>query len=239
MNTLPPSPSVANAGLGWLDGIVVPPIALKPYYKDDYATLYHGDARDILPKLEWAVMLTDPPYGISHSSGWEGPYKDKPIEGDGDASLRDWALQVNAGKPAAVFGTWRIGKPKNIRAVLIWDKGPASGMGDLALPWKPSWEEIYIIGDGWSGRRDEGVMKGHTVVTWASKGRSHPNQKPLTLLTALICKAPAGTICDPFAGSGTTLVAAKELRRLSIGIECDEQHAETAAKRLSQEVLPL
>ena len=54
-------------------------------------------------------------------------------------------------------------------------------MGDLAFPWKPSWEEIYILGQGWSGRRDEGVLTG-SVVTWASKGREHPNQKPVPLV---------------------------------------------------------
>jgi site-specific DNA-methyltransferase (adenine-specific) len=71
----------------------------------------------------------------------------------------------------------------------------------------------------------------------AKNGRVHPNEKPLDLLRHLIAKAPAGVIVDPFAGSGTTGRAAKDLGRKAILIEIEERYCEIAAKRMAQEVM--
>lgn len=212
---------------------------LTPYYQDDYATIYHGDCRDVLPCLEPVdLVLTDPPYGIAYSSNHGASWEGQQINGDGDTALRDFVLSFYASLPIACFGTWKAPRPQNIRAVLIWDKGPAFGMGDLQFPWKPSFEEVYIFGDGWTGRRDEGVIKGHIQVSWESKGRKHPNQKPVSLLKYLISRQPkAQIVLDPFMGSGTTLRAAKDLGIKSIGIEICEAYCEIAVKRLRQESL--
>ena len=134
----------------------------------------------------------------------------------------------------AVFGSWKQTKPQNTKGVLIWDKGPAFGMGDLSFPWKMSWEEIYIIGNAWRGYRDEGVIRGHIVVSWESKGRLHPNEKPVGLIKEIIQKLPKSfTIIDPFMGSGTTGVAALQLGRRFIGIELDPGYFDIAVKRIS------
>lgn len=121
--------------------------------------------------------------------------------------------------------------------MLIWDKGPQFGMGDLSFPWKPSFEEIYIIGDGFSGHRDEGVLKGFSSVSWESKGRRHPHEKPSSLMAHFIAKTNAPSIVDPCCGTGPTLRAAKDLGRRAIGIEIEERYCEIAANRLAQEVL--
>ena len=206
---------------------------MKPYYQKNGITIYLGDCREILPSLPKVdLVLTDPPYGYSFASGWKSSHRGKVIANDHGTTTRDEALALCGDIPAAVFGSWRVPPPAKARTALVWDKGPASGMGDLSIPWKCSWEIVWICGAGWVGRRDEGVLRGHTVVTWETKGRVHINEKPLTLMVALAAKGPPGIIFDPFMGSGTTLVAAKTLGRRAIGIEIEERYCEIAKARI-------
>ena len=216
---------------------------MKPYYQDESVTLYHGDCREITAWLDADVLVTDPPYGYSHASNWDGAFKGEVIANDADLSMREWVVGMwtttgpcGTTRPALVFGSWKMPRPPQTHSLLIWDKGPAAGMGDLSVPWKPNTEEIYVIGKPFIGSRDTSVLSGHTVVTWASKGREHPNMKPVSLMSALIAKT-VGTIADPFAGSGSTLVAAKQLGRKAIGVEMEERYCEVIAKRLAQGVL--
>lgn len=215
-------------------------IVNQPYYSDEFVTLYHGDSLEITEWLAADVLVTDPPYGYNHASNWDGAFKGEAIANDQGVTARDAVLAAWAPpwepRPALVFGSWRMPKPPTTHTVLIWDKGEASGMGDLSIPWKPNTEEVYVIGRGFSGHRGSSVLSAN-VVTWASKGREHPNMKPVSLMQALIAKCPPGTIADPFAGSGSTLVAAKALGRKAIGVELEERYCEIAARRLAQDVL--
>ncbi|WP_329047055.1 DNA-methyltransferase [Streptomyces sp. NBC_01422] len=73
-------------------------------------------------------------------------------------------------------------------------------------------------------------------------GRSlHPTEKPLGILAPLITYAcpPDGLVVDPFAGSGSTLDAARQSGRRAVGIEADEKYCEAAARRLSALVLDI
>lgn len=221
---------------------------VTPYYADDLVTIYHGDCRGVMPALSWDVLATDPPYGISYSSSyarWSGVYDggsyadaDGRIEHDEDLSLRDYVLTQNGDRPALVCGSRKTPEPPGCRAVLVWDKGDAAGMGDLSIPWKPNWELVFVLGEGFAGKRTSGVLRA-TNISRLSMGRAHPTEKPVTLWEQLIDKAPPGTVLDPFMGSGTTLVAAKNLGRKAIGIELEERYCEIAAQRCSQEVLAL
>jgi DNA modification methylase len=214
---------------------------MKPYYEHNGITIYHGDSREIVPLLNADLVVCDPPYGISYDTGYRvsgvTPWSGQ-IYCDEDTSVRDFVLQMLPQIPMLVFGSRKCNPPKGTRMVLVWDKGSALGMGALDLPWKPSSEEIYVIGKGFSGSRDESnVLYCPPVQSMAKNGRVHPNEKPLKLLSRLLSKCPAGTVLDPFMGSGTTLRAAKDLGRRAIGIELEEKYCEIAAQRLSQEVL--
>lgn len=216
--------------------------AMTPYYQDDLVTLFHGDCREIGAWLEADVLVTDPPYGMALRSGRGGAFGESKIAGDEDVRLRDEILQRWGQRPAVVFGRWSVARPTATRAVLTWDKGEHVGMGDLGLPWKPNTEEIYILGSGFAGHRGSSVLRSLAIagtVGQAGKGtRHHPTEKPAALMASLISKCPAGVVTDPFAGSGTTGVAAKMLGRAVVLVEADERYCEIAAKRLYQDALP-
>lgn len=217
-----------------ITGVLMP----DPYYSDELVTLYHGDCREITEWLAADVLVTDPPYGINYQSGSRRENLAASIAGDADASLRDEALERWGAKPALVFGTWRIERPVGTHTRLIWDTKGALGMGNLSVPWKPSDQEIYVLGQGFTGRRDSNVLQCAPVQSMATNGRLHPHQKPVPLLAALIAKCPLGLIADPFAGVGSTGVAAKMLGNRAVLVELDERYCELATKRLLQDSLP-
>lgn len=213
---------------------------MKPYYEHGGITIYHGDCRELLLFVKADVLISDVPYGVSLRSGMGGRHGECDIAGDESTETRDAALAIWGDRPALVFGSWKVAKPAGTRGVLTWDKGEHVGMGDLALPWKPNTEEIYILGGGFEGRRSGSVL--HHLAVAGCVGlktfRYHPTEKPISLMAELISKCPlAWAVVDPFAGSGSTLVAAKNLGRRAIGIEIEERYCEIAAKRLAQEVL--
>ena len=214
------------------------------YYQDEFVTLYLGDC---LTMAEWCddgpawlegdVLVTDPPYGIDYQSGSRRDTLAASILGDKDTAARDAVLSAWGARPALVFGTWRIPRPEGTHTRLIWDTKGALGMGNLDVPWKPSDQEVYVIGYGFTGPRTSNVLTCAPVQSMARNGRVHPHQKPFPLMHDLIAKCPPGVIADPFAGSGSTLVAAKALGRYAIGVELEERYCEIAARRLAQDVL--
>jgi site-specific DNA-methyltransferase (adenine-specific) len=203
---------------------------VEPYCEDDHVIIFNGDCLEpLVHDIQADVLVTDPPYGMAYKSGW----LNREIVNDRDTTVRDAVLEIWNDRPALVFERWDCPHPSASRMCLTWDKGDWPGMGDLALPWGPSTEEIYVIGSGFVGKRQGSVVR-HDRKTGMTL---HPNEKPVSLLGKLIAKCPPGVILDPFMGSGTTLRAAKDLGRKAIGIEIDERYCEIAAKRLAQEVL--
>ena len=113
-------------------------------------------------------------------------------------------------------------------------------MGDLSMPWGNATEEVYVLGSGWAGRRRQNLIatsdqRGNPYGAAALVG--HPTPKPVGLLEQLIECAPLGVIADPFAGGGSTLLAARNLGRRAVGVEIEERYCEVIARRLSANVL--
>ena len=200
--------------------------------------IYQGDCLEIMKTIDLnsiGVIVTDPPYGIEYSSGFENALSG--VTGDNDTGLRDAIIELFHETPAIIFGSWKRGRPKNCKAVLTWEKTNLVGMGDLSLPWKPNTEEIYILGRGFIGYRGSSVIRCDAPVTWNSFsfGRLHAHQKPVSLMKELIKKCPWDTVFDPFMGVGSTAIACLQLNKSFIGIEIDAGYFDIAKKRIEKE----
>ncbi len=215
---------------------------MKPYYQDDLVTLYHGDCLEVTDWLEADVLVTDPPYGQKYNGNFNRGNRiefHKPIAGDDTTEARDKALSQWGKKSALVFGTWKTPKPADVLQVIVWDKTPCGFLGDLDLPWGNAHEEIYVLGKGaWTGKREPSVINAQMLMSGDKERPKHPTPKPIGLMEKLVSKT-IGVIADPFAGSGATLIAARNLGRISIGVEYEEKYCELIATRLSQQAFDL
>ena len=234
---------------------------MKPYYQDDAVTLYHGDCLELADLWTCAdVLVTDPPYGIawtrngisrtSRADRAAGVYvrhqrhsaNDAGIANDATTEARDGALRAWDVKPAYVFGSLLMPPPIGTKQVAIYAKPKDAGQLTAISGIARDSEAIYLLGShtfGGGGRSS--IFRTNAVTVGAAGGlaqrHQHPHVKPLDVLESLMRVAPPGVIADPFAGSGSTLVAAKALGRKAIGVELDERYCEIAARRLSQDIL--
>jgi site-specific DNA-methyltransferase (adenine-specific) len=208
---------------------------IKPYYQDEWVTIYNGDCREILPELPKVdLVLTDPPYGIADK--WVGGFSDK--HGWGKA-LKDQQVRNSWDSETPSIETIRVMLDKSTYQI-IW------GGNYLPLPLSRCWliwikpERNFSLAEAemaWTNADNVvRVFDCHRNDT----GKQHPTQKPLSLMKwclSLSWSDKCQTVLDPFMGSGTTLRAAKELGRHSIGIEINEAYCEIAAKRCMQTVM--
>lgn len=215
----------------------------EPYYQDDLVTLYHGDCLEIDAWLTADVLVTDPPYGRDWKQGkMKGSDAHAGIQGDKDTKIRDRALTLWASRgPAVVFGDLMLPPPSGTQQVLIYAKPSNAGMRGTFAGFRRDAEAIYL--KGWKS----GLGGDSSILTTGARSMSnpegltgrykHPHAKPVDLLETVIARCPEGMVADPFAGSGSTLVAARNAGRSAIGVELEERYCEVIAKRLDQMAL--
>lgn len=217
---------------------------MTPYYQDDYATIYHGDCREILPQLPKVdCIITDPPYGVGLESKQHKWFRQ---EGSGYTQIDDTPEFVSSvvipviqeaisrhGRCVVTPGTrcaFLYPKPNELGSIFN-----ASGTGSGPWGFMCSTPVLYYGNCPYMakglGRRPNGWLQ--PADDYAEKN-GHPCPKPVGMFLWLVNRASleSETILDPFMGSGTTLVAAKQLGRRAIGIEIEEKYCEIAAKRL-------
>jgi site-specific DNA-methyltransferase (adenine-specific) len=199
----------------------------KPYYDCDGITIYHGDCREILPHLPKVdLVLTDPPYGAGYAS--------HPVKGKyGNHRPHSWDEQTVNMSEIIIKGINSIVWGGNYysltpsRRWLVWIKRDAP----------PSLSNVELA---WTTYNANAKFFDYPIAAVNAERVGHVTQKPLALMKWCInLSGDINTILDPFMGSGTTLVAAKQLHRKAIGIEIEEKYCEIAVKRLAQGVLPL
>ena len=219
----------------------------EPYFDDGTVTLYLGDCREITEWTTADVLVTDPPYGRAWQQGRarRGHHTDDShggISGDENTSTRDQALAMWGARPAIVFGDLMLPPPDGTKQVLAYRKAADAGSKGTFGGFRRDIEAVYLVGPwpaGLNGRSS--VLATAASLQGCASGLSgrhqHPHAKPGDVMETLIATCPPGVVADPFAGSGSTLVAARNLGRRAIGVEIDEAYCETIVRRLQQQPL--
>jgi len=221
---------------------------MKPYYQDEWVTIYHGDCREILPELPKVdLVLTDPSYGVNFKKSGE-PY----MAGD-SVNLMPLILPMlyKLLKPeGALFIFSSVANLKDflysfetyfkMHNIIIWDKVNPIYPHSKAH-FQMQYEPIIYGSRGLhyiKAKRPSDIVRCPIV---RGKKRVHPTQKPVELLVELLnpLLVTGQLILDPFLGSGTTALASIKTKNKCIGIEIEEKYCEIAANRCSQSVMKL
>lgn len=211
----------------------------KPYYEHGGITIYHGDCREILPQLKATTIITDPVWPnasipLTGSDDPKGLY-DAMIAALNPSVIR-LAVQLGCdSEPDFLAGTaerFPFFRVCWLELACANRKGRLLGGVDIG----------YLYGKPPASRPGFHLISGRTISTdSAGKLPGHPTPRKLEHVEWLVERwsEPGELICDPFMGSGTTLLAAKNLERGAVGMDTEEEYCELSASRLAQEVLPL
>jgi DNA modification methylase len=241
---------VAEAGHSAVEG---EESGVTPYYEDGAATIYHGDALEVLPTLTAGAVhtvVTDPPYVIgavsagnmaSKSGGWADMM-------NSSLWFTAWYREVDRLLKSSgsfwTFANWRtlpvvmraaLDASLPITSMMVWDKewiGPGGSQG-----LRPSYEVCALLAQPDFAVRDRGIADIWRCKVGSYKPNGHPAEKPVPLVSRILatCSLATGSlVLDPFMGSGTAAIAAQAQGLRFVGIEAEERWCELAASRLAQ-----
>lgn len=214
---------------------------MKPYYQDNWVTIYHGDCRAILPNLPSVdLVLTDPPYNCGKDYG---ACKDDLSEDEYESMMALICSQCRElGKNQAwVAPRYKMRMWTNLfpKAHLVVVRRGASG------PYRQGWSDQFetILCEGKPKKAESDLwdnirLKGEGYF-FREETFDHPGYTPYPIMLKLASLLAESSLIDPFCGTGTSLRAGKDLGIKSIGIELEEKYWEISAKRMAQEVFAL
>lgn len=233
-------------------------MSLTPYYEDASVRLYFGDCLDVLPQLEPVDhVITDPAYSPRAMKNFKSASmverRDGKVRDFGYAGLTDKLRTAVAAHIARLARRWMV-VWSDLETAYRWQQeleqcgakfvrtgiwGRELGAPQFSGDRPAHAAEACIIAHAgrrrmrWNGG-GKGALWVGPIVNAGDPSRKHKSPKPLWLMVEQIrdFTDPGDTILDPFAGSATTLVAAKLNGRKAIGIEKHEPHCELAAQRL-------
>lgn len=227
----------------------------KPYYQDEFVTLIHGDFAEEMFYMStdsFDHVITDPPYSDEvHRNAKTNAASSNELEAIDFAPLSKQKLASFFDQSARIAKRWVISTTSFQQAYLlsehdsdyydfkrmgVWAKTTYAPqiLGDRPAQ---AWEAIiYLHSKGVPSKWNGGGSHGNYVGNIAQPN-GHPTAKPLELYKQFVANftQPGETILDPFAGSGTTLEAARMAGLKVTGIEINERYCELIAKRLQQQ----
>lgn len=224
---------------------------MKPYFENESAVIYHGNCVDILPTLPRGVVVTDPPYNVGYH--YDG-YSDKMPQAEYHAML-----SAVCPEPCVIIHYMEdlvdisLSFKKSPDKVVAWVYPSNTARQWRGIAWWGCHPDFNKDGQDYKNPKDKRIMQRiangerarlydwwevNQVKNVSEEKTEHPCQIPLFVMERIIRITPSEIIIDPFCGSGTTLVAAKNLGKKSIGIERSEKYCEIAASRISENNAP-
>ena len=224
----------------------------KPYFQQGAVTLFHGKVEDALHKYiqpEAYTFISDPPYNLGYHYDECKDSMDEETYYRFMASIFGGCSSVIIHYPEAMF---RIAKALDAfpERVVAWIYPSNTPRQHRSVAWFGCKPDFRKDGQPYRNPNDPRIAKriieGKTarLYDWweinqvknvSSEKTEHPCQIPVALMERIVRITPGDCILDPFAGSGTTLLAAQNLGRKAVGIEMSERYCEIIAKRLTEQ----